>query len=54
MRTIAIDDHVAWGVCVSRGGLYKTAERIDVLFGVETLGDQSHKRVQVSSRGFLS
>jgi len=38
MRTIAIDDP---GVCqsVTRAGCAKTAERIDVLFGVKTHGD---------------
>jgi len=39
MRTIAIDDP---GVCqfITRLRCAKTAERIDVLFGVETPGDR--------------
>jgi len=44
MRTIAIDDPVAWvsqsvSLSVTHVGCAKTAERIDVLFGLESPGD---------------
>jgi len=47
MRTIAIDDPVAWAsVCQSvsdtREGCANTAERIDVLFGMDTIGDSKN------------
>jgi len=45
MRTTAIGDHAAWCVCQSVVCLHpaKTAERIDVLFAVETPGDPRNR-----------
>jgi len=42
MRSTASDGPVAWCVCVTRLRSAETAERVEVLFGVETLGDGSH------------
>jgi len=46
MRTIAIDDSLAWFVypSVARAGCTKTAERIDVLSVVETSEDPKNTR----------
>jgi len=37
MRPVATDDPVAWCVCRARLRCAKTAERIEVLFGVDTI-----------------
>jgi len=51
MHTIAIDDPVAWA-SVTRLHCANTTERIEVLFGVETLGHPRnirHKNIRLSA-----
>jgi len=58
MRTTAINDPVAWSVGLSRGftrfRCANTAERMEVLFVVETLGNPSNTVLEGSrfSHGF--